>query len=219
MENVVFFYILVSTAATTTPSPNACDGVSSFDWACCSNSSPCNVGGGDCDNDSECAGNLSCGTDNCINDFPSGSWHSTADCCVGECCAQKRHSKSTMNKYLQLVIVTSIITICVSSETHTVVTVNGDSCIFFAAPTAATTTPPPNGCNGIPSMDWACCSNSSPCNLGGGDCDSDSECAGNLSCGTDNCINDFPSGSWSGSADCCIGGEYNCFKSLLLFNI
>jgi len=60
-----------------------------------------------------------------------------------------------------------------------------------------------SACNGIPSTDWTCCSSSSPCNLGGGDCDFDSECAGSLTCGSNNCQNDFPSGTWSYQADCC----------------
>ena len=74
---------------TTTPAPNACNGIPSTEWSCCSSSSPCNVGGGDCDNDSECAGNLKCGTNNCQNDFPSGTWSSVADCCVGKHCTYK----------------------------------------------------------------------------------------------------------------------------------
>ena len=32
-----------------------------------------------------------------------------------------------------------------------------------------------------------CCTPATPCDLGGGDCDSDLDCAGSLVCGTDNC--------------------------------
>ena len=32
-----------------------------------------------------------------------------------------------------------------------------------------------------------CCTPANPCDLGGGDCDSDEDCAGSLVCGTDNC--------------------------------
>jgi len=43
---------------------------------CCSEERPCGVGEGDCDNDNECEGELTCGRNNCA-DFPS----SRADCC------------------------------------------------------------------------------------------------------------------------------------------
>ena len=62
-------------------------------------------------------------------------------------------------------------------------------------------------CNGVPETDWNCCSSDYPCTLGEGDCDSDSDCAGSLSCGTDNCLADFSaSGSnWMSQSDCCEG--------------
>ena len=41
-----------------------------------------------------------------------------------------------------------------------------------------------------------CCSFASQCNLGGGDCDEDSHCAGPLVCGDDNC-------AWGDGDDCC----------------
>ena len=44
----------------------------------------------------------------------------------------------------------------------------------------------------------SCCTENFPCEIDEGDCDSDSECAGNLTCGEDNCGAGF---SWS-SADC-----------------
>ena len=45
----------------------------------CSQDVPCNNGEGDCDDDSECAGQLVCGTDNCENG-PRG-----LDCCTSTC--------------------------------------------------------------------------------------------------------------------------------------
>ena len=50
-------------------------------------------------------------------------------------------------------------------------------------------------------MDYSCCSASSPCNQGEGDCDSDSECAEGLKCGLDNCRVFNPSAQVD--ADCC----------------
>ena len=47
------------------------------------------------------------------------------------------------------------------------------------------------------SNDWNCCSSSSQCGLGEGDCDYDSDCAGDLVCGRNNCADgDF-------GLDCC----------------
>ena len=55
-------------------------------WSCCSSSNQCGIGEGDCDNDSECSGNLVCGTDNCGSNFPNGTnekgeFHQQ-DCCT-----------------------------------------------------------------------------------------------------------------------------------------
>ena len=46
-------------------------------WSCCTALQPCGYGGGDCDNDGECAGSLLCGIDNCGGIVDSG-----ADCCI-----------------------------------------------------------------------------------------------------------------------------------------
>ena len=62
---------------TTTPLTTACDWTTTDTWACCTALQPCDLGGGDCDNDGECAGSLVCGTDNC-----GGIFESLADCCI-----------------------------------------------------------------------------------------------------------------------------------------
>ena len=49
-----------------------CKGV---DDGCCTADNPCGEGDGDCDNDSECSGDLVCGTDNC-------PWGDNDDCCI-----------------------------------------------------------------------------------------------------------------------------------------
>ena len=56
------------------------------------------------------------------------------------------------------------------------------------------------GCTGR-SEDYACCTKESPCQHGGGDCDMDEECAGDLVCGDTNC-QDFHSAAISYN-DCC----------------
>ena len=49
--------------------------------SCCDHNDKvkCGEGQGDCDRDSDCAGDLLCGTNNCL-DFGS-NWGSTYDCC------------------------------------------------------------------------------------------------------------------------------------------
>ena len=64
------------------------------------------------------------------------------------------------------------------------------------------------GCNGFPLTDMNCCSPGRTCNVGEGDCDSDSDCHYGLKCGTDNCFYDFPTSqgyNWEIMADCCYG--------------
>ena len=73
--------------ATTTVQPptGQCNGFPSTDWSCCSSSNQCNLGGGDCDNDLDCNGTLTCGKNNCHIDFnsPGANWAVAADCCEG----------------------------------------------------------------------------------------------------------------------------------------
>ena len=46
-------------------------------WSCCTTQSKCAINQGDCDNDNECDGSLTCGIRNCVGHlFPEN-----ADCC------------------------------------------------------------------------------------------------------------------------------------------
>ena len=62
-------------------------------------------------------------------------------------------------------------------------------------------------CHGNPVTVSACCSIANQCQLGGGDCDNDSDCAGNLICGVNNCRRDFETNGtkWNWYDDCCTG--------------
>ena len=95
---------------------------------------------------------------------------------------------------------------------------NNNTCLLFfthfyhisgppTTPPPTTAAPPSGHCDGVPSTDWSCCTSASPCSVAGGDCDTDSHCAGSLTCGTNNCLADFSSSgsSWDSAADCCIG--------------
>ena len=57
---------------------NGCDGTQTNMWSCCSSSNQCGENEGDCDVDSDCLGNLKCGTNNCIG---TNFQNPGADCC------------------------------------------------------------------------------------------------------------------------------------------
>ena len=46
---------------------------------------------------------------------------------------------------------------------------------------------------------WACCTDSKPCGIAEGDCDTNDECIGHLVCGSDNCVKP----PFHKKADCC----------------
>ena len=81
----------------------------------------------------------------------------------------------------------------------------GTSTSTTDTPTTETTPGPNNNTYSChPSLnDWGCCTNAAPCGLGTGDCDYDSECAGNLVCGDDNCAAGSP------NLDCCMDPASN----------
>ena len=58
-------------------------------------------------------------------------------------------------------------------------------------------------CNGYGSDVSSCCSSSNKCGLNQGDCDSDSDCSGNLVCGKNNC-RAVGGSHFSSGADCCV---------------
>ena len=62
--------------------------------------------------------------------------------------------------------------------------------------------------------DDGCCTDEKPCDVGEGDCDSDSECMDGLTCGDDNC-------PWGDGDDCCFGtkSECNCVYFVHIFLI
>jgi hypothetical protein len=63
---------------------STCDGDGSTNFDCCTNDAPCVKGNGDCDFDTDCAGDLYCGEDNCLlyHSTLNSAWETTADCCT-----------------------------------------------------------------------------------------------------------------------------------------
>ena len=64
------------------PSPDGSCATKYDGQYCTSNPRACGLGDGDCDKDSECQGNLVCGTNNCACTSANG-WSTAADCCKG----------------------------------------------------------------------------------------------------------------------------------------
>ena len=117
--------------------------------SCCNGQ--CNLGEGDCDSDSDCVGDLVCGSNNCPR---SGfEWDSGDDCCI---------KKGGMETEVLRILYLNCYVVCYG----------GDSC-----------------CNG-------------QCGLGEGDCDRDSDCKGDLVCGSDNCPRTGL--QWDSGDDCCM---------------
>ena len=58
--------------------------------------------------------------------------------------------------------------------------------------------------------DWSFCHRSRPCSYKQGDCDSDRDCAGSLTCGRNNCRDFWPNAHRA--ADCCTSGELFLLK-------
>jgi len=112
-------------------------------------------GEGDCDSDSDCAGSLVCGTNNCDSVFAA-----THDCCTASRCDKD-----------------SFLADC---------SIGSSSCLLS------------NG-----RYTGSCCTSTNQCLEGEGDCDSDSDCAGSLVCGTNNCDSVF-----AATHDCCEHESY-----------
>ena len=66
-----------------------------------------------------------------------------------------------------------------------------------------------DGCSGLTSCTLSngyatgsCCNSSNLCDIDEGDCDADSDCDGDLICGSNNCASPFPD-----THDCCTRGR------------
>ena len=60
--------------------------------------------------------------------------------------------------------------------------------------------------------EWNCCNKDHKCNEYEGDCQLDSDCVGDLVCGSNNCPSDFPDLAY----DCCEKRSGNFSKYLLI---
>merc|ERR1719323_1618353 len=147
--------------------PSGC-APSNMDWSCCTWSSPCANGEGDCDSDSDCqSGNCShdvgsdygvsysfdvCESDCSPSNLDWGCCTYSSPCAAGE--GDCDYDSDCLTGYCMM---------NVGSQYGA--TSSFDVCEHTA----------PSGC--APSnMDWSCCTWSSPCANGQGDCDSDSDC-------------------------------------------
>merc|ERR1719192_549443 len=136
-------------------------------WNCCTSSAPCTTGGGDCDSDSDCLSGY------CEHDVGLGYGVSySMDVCAAKCpptnldwscCTSSSpcgNGEGDCDNDSE----------CLSGYcSHDVGANYGLSSTSFDVCEAPTKCFPAN-------MDWGCCTSSSPCADGLGDCDSDSDC-------------------------------------------
>merc|ERR1712159_455656 len=182
---------------------------------CCTKDTPCGLGEGDCDSDNECAGSLTCGNDNC-------PWGDGDDCCIGtklhalKCTFRSGDGRGGTEVKIGHQTGDESIKACIARKLkdHRIkgVTIyanerGGCWCEqnmnrVSASSTYKTCYLQGKRCTG---EDNGCCTKDTPCGLGEGDCDSDKECAGSLTCGDDNC-------PWGDGDDCCIGTKSPALK-------
>ena len=165
----------------------------------CRDCGPCNEGEGDCDNDSECLGDLTCpqvpGTDTCqtsapVCPYPLGHLDYCQEC--GPCAEGEGDCDNDGE--------------CQSGLTCAQVT-GTDYC------------QPGGGCTlPVGHLDYCSDPDCGPCGVGEGDCDTNSECQSGLTCiqvtGTDYCQSDcpLPVGHLDYCRDCgpCAAGQGDC---------
>jgi len=151
---------------------NACN-PGNEDWGCCTGQ--CLAGEGDCDSDSDCA------TNKCAHDV-GAQYGAVAsfDVCEASCApsvmdwscctssARCNNGDGDCDSDAD----------CLSGYcAHDVGAFYGVSGSFDVCEQAATCAPS--------NMDWSCCTPSNPCNVGDGDCDSDSDCVSGAMCSHD----------------------------------
>jgi len=203
---------------------------SNNDWGCCSSSSPCGAGLGDCDSDGDCStgycahnvgANYGGGSNFDVCEYSNACNPGNEDwgCCYGQCLAGEGDCDSDSDCVTGLCShdvganygAVSSFDVCENSCdpanmdwsccsssakcddgdgdcdsdsdclsgycAHNVGSSYGASASFDVCETAATCAPV--------NMDWSCCTSSSPCAIGDGDCDSDSDCVSGAMCGHD----------------------------------
>jgi len=174
-----------SEAGTETETEAKCS-PSADDWDCCSEAAPCGLGEGDCDTDEECAGPLVCGDNNC----EGGDYR--MDCCQEKVCLPGLNDWTCCTESSPCGLGNGD---CDSDIDCQGILVCGDNNCADGDYRMDCCQKKP--CN-PEDNDWHCCTKDAPCAAGGGDCDHDEECEGDLVCGNANCE------AGEISMDCCV---------------
>ena len=175
---------------------------------CCEETGTCDVGHGDCHEDSECLGALVCGTDNCLADFGFGA--ANWDCCIDanpSDCSQYKGFEGSLH--------------CCSAENPCPV---GHGDCDDDSHCAGDLRCGRSNCKNRFATNWAeaqesldccydpaeegrtcdendhrpskCCEDTQNCGVDEGHCENDDECADGLQCGSGNC-------PWNPLLNCC----------------
>merc|ERR1712055_1281251 len=177
---------------------------------CCLPESPCSFGQGDCDEHDQCAAGLHCGVDNCEDD-PTGE----ADCCKEKSCVLGDPLKTRPDWDC-----CSPSDPCSAGEGDCEVDADCKGTLRCGYNNYGDNDPtgvmdcctPQISCkSGTSWMAWHCCTEENPCGfkegVPEGDCNTDSECEGDLICGHDNCVALGRPESHA-RMDCCVPVDY-----------
>lgn len=184
----------------------------------CRDDTPCDVGEGDCDSDSQCKRDLVCGKNkSCMERIVEHAWAQCVlgkgvngdghhlyreanigsfisyDECINACLAQQKVDASVSGCTMAVPATWDGLVACYAE--HIMYSIDEGYPAYPAYKTCYLPKTPVSHlrCQGA---NDGCCTPATPCVVNDGDCDSNDECAGDLVCGNNNC-------AW-GWDDCCM---------------
>merc|ERR1712141_450727 len=170
-------------ATGLTSGPAVCDPPCDGGDSCCTSSNQCNAGEGDCDSDADCFGEGEC--NNSLDNCNGATYDATDDCCAclgGDTCCTPENPCNVAEGDCD-------------SDADCKGEAQCHNCLDNCKGESFDDTDDCCACLGGDT----CCTPADPCAVGEGDCDSDADCAGSSTCGTNNCNGS----TFDSTDDCC----------------